>query len=48
VFFQWSDHANWRFHEFLYLAMWATVHYLMAEPPRKYRRLFRVSQAAIA
>jgi len=30
VFFQWSDHANWRFHEFLYLAIWATVHYLMA------------------
>jgi hypothetical protein len=30
VFFQWSDHADWRFHEFLYLAIWATVHYLMA------------------
>lgn len=30
VFFQWSDHSSWRFHEFLYLAMWATVHYLMA------------------
>jgi len=30
VFFQWNDHANWRFHEFLYLAIWATVHYLMA------------------
>ena len=30
VFFQWTDHASWRFHEFLYLAAWATVHYLMA------------------
>jgi hypothetical protein len=30
VFFQWSDHAVWRFHEFMYLAAWATVHYLMA------------------
>lgn len=30
VFFQWSDHAIWQFHEFLYLALWATVHYLMA------------------
>ena len=30
VFFQWSDHTHWRFHEFLYLATWATVHYLMA------------------
>jgi hypothetical protein len=30
VFFQWSDHTVWRFHEFMYLAIWATVHYLMA------------------
>lgn len=30
VFFQWSDHTEWRFHEFLYLAVWATVHYLLA------------------
>lgn len=30
VFYQWSDHTDWRFHEFLYLAIWATVHYLLA------------------
>ncbi len=30
VFFGWSDHTDWRFHEFLYMAVWATVHYLMA------------------
>lgn len=30
VFFKWSDHTDWRFHEFLYLAIWATVHYLLA------------------
>ena len=30
VFIQWSDHTDWRFHEFLYLAIWATVHYLLA------------------
>ncbi|MDH3806814.1 MAG: hypothetical protein OEU90_15275, partial [Gammaproteobacteria bacterium] len=30
VFFQWSDHSDWRFHEFLYLALWATIHYLLA------------------
>ncbi len=28
--FRWSDHAPWRFHEFLYLVAWSTVHYLMA------------------
>jgi hypothetical protein len=30
LFFRWSDHVVWRFHEFLYLTIWATVHYLMA------------------
>ena len=30
LLFRWSDHVEWRFHEFLYLTAWATVHYLMA------------------
>jgi hypothetical protein len=30
VFFRWSDHTDWRFYEFLYLAIWAIIHYLMA------------------
>ena len=30
MLFRWSDHANWHFHEFLYLVAWSTVHYLMA------------------
>ena len=30
LLFGWSDHSDWRFHEFLYLVAWATVHYLMA------------------
>ena len=30
LLFRWSDHVEWRFHEFLYLVIWATVHYLMA------------------
>ena len=30
VFFKWSDHTEWLFHEFLYLVIWATVHYLLA------------------
>ena len=30
LLFRWSDHVDWRFHEFLYLTAWATVHYLMA------------------
>ena len=30
LLFRWSDHIEWRFHEFLYLVMYATVHYLMA------------------
>jgi hypothetical protein len=30
LLFRWSDHIEWRFHEFLYLTMYATVHYLMA------------------
>jgi hypothetical protein len=30
LLFRWSDHVDWRFHEFLYLVLWATVHYLMA------------------
>lgn len=30
LFFRWSDHQVWHFHEFLYLLLWGTVHYLMA------------------
>jgi hypothetical protein len=30
LFWQWSDHTDWRFYEFLYLVVWATVHYLLA------------------
>ena len=44
VFFQWSDHANWRFHEFLYLAMWATVHYLVAVALYPYKFLTDYSE----
>ncbi len=39
LFFRWSDHTEWRFHEFLYLAVWATVHYLMAVSLYPYRFL---------
>lgn len=28
--FRWSDHTEWRFHEFLFLVFWAIAHYLMA------------------
>ena len=44
VFFQWSDHAYWRFHEFLYLAIWATVHYLMAVALYPYNFLTEYSE----
>jgi hypothetical protein len=44
VFFQWSDHENWRFHEFLYLAMWATVHYLAAVALYPYKFLTDYSE----
>ena len=44
VFFQWSDHTNWRFHEFLYLALWATVHYLLAVALYPYKFLTEYSE----
>ena len=44
VFFGWSDHTEWRFHEFLYLAVWATVHYLMAVSLYPYRFLTEYSE----
>jgi len=44
VFFGWSDHADWRFHEFLYLAVWATVHYLMAVSLYPYNFLTEYSE----
>ena len=30
AFVRWSDQVEWRFHEFLYLVAWSTVHSLMA------------------
>jgi len=30
LLFRWSDHLVWKFHEFLYLVIYATAHYLMA------------------
>ena len=44
VFFGWSDHTDWRFHEFLYLAIWATVHYLMAVSLYPYKFLTEYSE----
>ena len=44
VFFRWSDHADWRFHEFLYLAVWATLHYIMAVSLYPYQFLTEVSE----
>ena len=44
MFFEWSDHANWRFHEFLYLALWATVHYLVAVALCPYQFLTEYSE----
>jgi hypothetical protein len=44
VFFQWSDHGIWRFHEFLYLAIWATFHYLMAVALYPYKFLNEYSE----
>ena len=44
VFFGWSDHEIWRFHEFLYLAIWATLHYLMAVSLYPYKFLSEYSE----
>ncbi|MBT8078337.1 MAG: hypothetical protein KJO31_07150 [Gammaproteobacteria bacterium] len=44
VFFQWSDHTDWRFHEFLYLALWATIHYLLAVALYPYKFLTDYSE----
>lgn len=44
VLFRWSDHVEWRFHEFLYLVIWATVHYLMAVSLYPYRFLTEYSE----
>jgi hypothetical protein len=44
VFFGWSDHTDWRFHEFLYLAIWATLHYLMAVSLYPYQFLTEISE----
>jgi len=44
VFFGWSDHVDWRFHEFFYLAVWATFHYLMAVSLYPYQFLTQYSE----
>ena len=44
LLFRWSDHVNWRFHEFLYLVIWATVHYLMAVSIYPYKFLTEYSE----
>lgn len=44
MLFNWSDHSNWRFHEFLYLVAWSTVHYLMAVSLYPYKFLTEYSE----
>jgi len=44
LLFRWSDHSEWRFHEFLYLVVWATVHYLMAVSLYPYKFLTDYSE----
>ena len=44
VLFRWSDHVEWRFHEFLYLILWATVHYMMAVSVYPYKVLTEYSE----
>jgi hypothetical protein len=44
VFFGWNDHTDWRFHEFLYLAVWATFHYVMAVSLYPYQFLTEYSE----
>lgn len=44
LLFRWSDHVDWRFHEFLYLVIWATVHYLMAVSLYPYKFLTEYSE----
>ncbi len=44
MLFRWSDHTPWRFHEFLYLVAWSTVHYLMAVSLFPYKFLTDASE----
>ncbi len=44
LLFRWSGHSDWRFHEFLYLVIWATVHYLMAVSLYPYKFLTEYSE----
>ena len=44
LFFKWSDHTEWRFYEFLYLVVWATVHYLLAVALFPYKYLTGYSE----
>lgn len=44
ILFRWSDHAEWHFHQFLYLVLWATFHYLMAVSLYPYKFLNEYSE----
>ena len=44
LLFRWSDHVEWRYHEFLYLVIWATVHYLLAVSLYPYKFLTEYSE----
>jgi len=44
LLFRWSDHVEWRYHEFVYLVIWATVHYLMAVSIYPYKFLTEYSE----
>jgi hypothetical protein len=44
IFFRWSDHVDWRFHEFVYLTIWATVHYMMAASLYPFKLLTEYSE----
>jgi len=44
LLFRWSDHVDWRYHEFLYLVIWATVHYLLAVSLYPYKFLTDYSE----
>lgn len=44
LLFRWSDHVDWHFHEFLYLTVYATCHYLMAASLYPYKLLTGYSE----
>jgi len=44
LLFRWSGHPVWQFHEFLYLVIYATAHYLMAVCLYPYENLSEYSE----